>query len=158
LELETTMDKKEPIVAGAAVGLVIYTLILSMLGPIVSSALTNKTIANTGTVKAIGVGVYWDQACTNAVSSIAWGMLLPGGNVNKTVFIRNEGNAATALSMATSSWNPPETANFMILTWDYGGQTLNPSDIVQVKFTLTVNPNITGITSFSFVITIAANG
>lgn len=152
------MEKRESIVVGAAIALVLYTLSLSVLGPAVSTVLSNRTITNAGTVKTVGVGVYWDQALSNPVSSISWGTIEPGSNVNKTVYIRNEGNAAATLSMATSNWSPSGASSYMTLSWDYGGQTLAVNEAKQVKFTLSVSPSITGITSFSFDITIVANG
>lgn len=151
------MERKEGIVAGAAVALILYTLSLGLLGPVVSAALRNQTIANAGSVKAIGVGVYWDQSCLNTVTSIDWGVLEPDSNVNKTVYIRNEGNIAATLSMATSNWNPSSASDYMTLSWDYGGQTLDANEVIQVELTLSVSASITGITSFSFDITIAAN-
>jgi hypothetical protein len=152
------LEKKEGIVAGAAVALVLYTLSLSIFGPMLAAALRNQTISNAGSVKTIGVGVYWDENCANAVTSINWGIIEPGSNVNKTVYIRNEGNAAATLNMTTSNWNPVAASSYMRLIWDYAGQTLTVNEITQVKFTLTVSSDITDITNFSFDITIAANG
>ena len=152
------MERKESVVLGAAVALVLYTLALSMIGPVASEVLRNRTITNAGSVKTIGVGVYWDQALTNPVASINWGTLEPGSNVNRTVYIRNEGNAAATLSMATSNWSPSNASSYMTLTWDYGGQTLTVNEVRQVRFTLAVSSSVAGITSFSFDITIAANG
>lgn len=152
------MEKKEKIVAGATIGLVVYTLVLAMIGPMVSSALSNRTVSNSGSIKAIGVDVYWDQACTNPVSSVNWGIVNPGGNRNITVYIKNTGNSPVTLSMTASNWNPTEATNYMALTWNYAGQTLNANDVTQVMFTLTVSASITGITNFSFDITIAASG
>jgi len=145
-------------VAGAAVALVLYTLSLSIFGPMVTAAVRNRTISNAGSVTAIGVGVYWDQACASTVSSIDWGTMEPGMNVNKTVYIRNEGNTAVTLNMTTSNWNPSSASSYMTLSWDYGGQPLTATEVRQVKLTLSVSQSITGITSFSFDITIAANG
>lgn len=152
------MDKKERAVAIAALALVLYTLSLSVLGPVVSAALRNRTISNTGSVQAIGVGVYWDQSCTDTVTSIDWGVLEPGMNVNRTVYIRNEGNVVANLSMATSNWNPADSANYITLVWDYGDETLNVGEIIPVQLTLSVSFDIVGITSFSFDITISASG
>jgi hypothetical protein len=152
------LEKRESIVVGAAVALVLYTLSLSLLGPVVTAALRNQTISNVGSVMTIGVGVYWDQAATNPVSSINWGTIEPGSNVNRTVYIRNEGNAAATLSMVTSNWNPANASSYMALSWDYGGQTLAVNEVRQVKLTLSISPSIDGITNFSFDITIAANG
>ena len=153
------MERKESIVAGAAVALVLYTLALTAFGPLVSSAImNNKTVSSNGSVKGVGVGVYWNQACTNATSSISWGILDPGSNVNKTIYIRNEGNTAATLSMTTSNWNPTNASSYMTLTWNYGGQTLSVNQVVQVKLTLSVSSSVTGITNFSFDITITAVG
>jgi hypothetical protein len=152
-----TLERKESLIVGAASALVIYTLALVTLGPIVSSALTNRTISNSGSIQAVGVGVYWDQACTNSVTSIDWGVVEAGSSVDKTVYIKNEGNTATTLSMATSNWSPSNAVNYITLTWDYGGQTIDVTAVRQVKFTLTVSSSITGITSFSFDITITAS-
>ena len=153
------MKRKESIVAGAAVALVLYTLALTAFGPLVSSAImNNKTVSSSGSVKGVGVGVYWNQACTNVTSSISWGMLDPGSNVNKTIYIRNEGNTAATLSMTTSNWNPTSASSYMTLSWNYGGQTLSVNQVVQVKLTLAVSSSVTGITNFSFDITITASG
>ena len=152
------MERKETMVVGAAVALVLYTLALSAIGPAASAIMRNRTISNAGSVKTIGVGVYWDQALNNPVASVNWGTLEPGSNVNRTVFIRNEGNTAATLSMTTSNWNPSNASSYMTLSWDYAGQTLAVDEVRQVRFTLAVSSSISGITSFSFDITIAANG
>jgi hypothetical protein len=150
--------KHEIMVAVAALILVVYALSLSMYGQVLSAVQTNKTLSNTGAIQAVGVGVYSDQACTSPVSSISWGTISPGSNVNKTVYIRNEGNAAATLSMTTSNWSPANASNYMTLKWNYGGQSLAVNQVVQVMFTLSVSSSITGITSFSFTITITATG
>jgi len=153
-----SLERKETIVVGAAVALILYTLALSAIGPMASAILGNRTISNTGSVKTIGVGVYWDQTITNPVASINWGTLEPGLNVDRTIYIRNEGNTAATLSMSTSNWSPPNAPSYMTLTWDYAGQTLSVNEVRQVKLTLSVSSSITGITDFSFDITIAADG
>jgi len=145
--------------------LVIATLILigcavslSMLTQVMSAVQTNTNISNQGALKAVGVGVYWDAALTNKVSSIDWGTLEPGSNVTKTVYIRNEGNAAAKLSLTTSNWSPSTASSYLTLTWNYGGQTLNVNESIQVKLTLSASSSVTGITNFSFDITITATG
>lgn len=145
-------------VVGGAAALILYTVVLGVLGPVMSATQSNTTISNAGSVKAIGVGVYWDQICSNPVTSISWGTIDPGLSVNKTVYIRNEGNAASTLSMTTSNWNPSSSSTYMTLAWDYGGQTVNVGQVVQVKFTLTTSSSISGIATFSFDITITATG
>ena len=156
--VQNSMERKESMVVGAAVALVVYTLALSMLSPVMSAIQASKALSNSGSVKGVGVGVYWNQACTNATSSINWGNLDPGSNVNRTIYIRNEGNTAATLSMTTSNWNPATASSYMTLNWNYGGQTLSVNQVVQVKLTLSVPSSVTGITSFSFDITITASG
>jgi hypothetical protein len=152
------VKNKEFLVAGAVLTLVTYTLALSLAGQVLSAAQTSKKVPNTGTLEAIGVSVYWDNECTNVVDSIDWGVLEPGSNKNTMCYIRNEGNSVTTLSMHTSNWSPSKASNHIILSWDYGGQSLDVDEAVQVTFTLDVDASINGITSFSFDITIVGNG
>lgn len=152
------MKSKEFAVAGAALTLVAYTLALSLVGQVLSAVQASRTVSNTGAVKAIGVGVYWNNECTNPLSFIDWGVLEPGSIKNVTCYIRNEGNSVSTLSMQTSNWSPSNASDYMTLSWDYGGQPINPDDVVQVTFTLSVSASIGGITSFSFDIIIVGSG
>jgi len=148
------MRSKEILIAGAVLTLVAYTLTLSLAGEVFSAVQTSRKVSNSGTITAVGVGVYSDSGCTQPLSSIDWGMLEPGSSTDKTCYIRNEGNSASTLSMSTSNWNPSTASSYMTLSWNYGGQSINPNAVVQVKFTLSVSASINGITSFSFDITI----
>jgi len=150
-------NKHEVKIAIATLLLIGCALSLSMLTQVMSSMQTNTKISNQGALKAVGVGVYWDSGLTNKVSSIDWGILEAGSNVNKTVYIRNEGNAAATLSLTTSNWSPTNASNYLTLTWNYGDQTLTVNEAVQVKFTLSASSSVTGITNFSFDITIIAS-
>jgi len=62
------------------------------------------------------------------------------------------------LSMYTSNWSPLNASDYMILSWDYGGQSIGVGEVVRVTFTLSVDASIEGITSFSFDITIVGSG
>jgi len=137
--------------------LVVYALALSVASPVMSPAQFNKTISNMGSVTTVGVGIYWNQDGTSRVTSIDWGTLEPDSNKNVTVYIKNEENSAVTLSLNASNWNPSNTSDYVILTWDYGGQFINAEEIVQVTFMLSVSADITGITTFSFDITIVAS-
>lgn len=153
-----TAHGNETKVAVATLILVGYVLALSATTQVMSLTQTSAKVSNKGAVKTIGVEVYSDSALTNRVTSIDWGTIDPGSKVNKTVYIKNVGNAASTLSMSTSNWNPSSASTYMTLTWDYSGQTVNVGQAVQVKFTLTTSSSITGITSFSFDITITSTG
>jgi hypothetical protein len=151
------LKSREIAVAGATLILVTYVLALSLTGQVLSAAPTSKTVSNAGTVRAFGVGVYKDSKCTNALSSIDWGTLEPGSSEDFTCYVRNELSSASTLSMYTSNWSPLSASDYMSLSWDYGGQSIEVDEVVQVTFTLSVDANIEGITNFSFDITIAAN-
>lgn len=138
--------------------IVTFVLILFMATQVTSLIIASKTIPNVGSLKTVGVGVYFDTALTNKVSSIDWGVLDLGSNKNGTVYIRNEGNSAVSLTMNTANWNPSTTSNYMTLTWNYGGQSVNVGAVIQVKLTLSVSASAAGITNFSFDINIVANG
>ena len=115
-------------------------------------------IVGRGTVKTVGVGVFWDSNCTSAVSFIDWGMVEPGSMNNVTVYVRNEGNVAASISLATENWNPPNASDYLAFNWNYDGRQLNPREIIQVTLTLAVSSSVQGIESFSFDIIISVSG
>jgi len=151
------MKSKEFVVAGAALTLVTYVLALSLAGQALSATQTSRKVSNAGKVKTFGVGVYWDNKCTNILSSIDWGVLEPGSSESVTYCIRNEGSSVSTLSMYTANWNPPNASDYLTLSWDYSGQSIDVDEVVQVTFTLSVDASIEGITNFSFDITIVGN-
>ena len=135
-------------------------LILNMFYPVMSASQhrpSKKPVPSHGSVKGINVGLYSDQACTTPVESIQWGIIEPGATANQTVYIRNEGDSNTALAMILSNWNPTNSSNYIGLNWSYTGQTLDISQVIQVRFTLFILENIRGITDFSFDVTIASS-
>jgi len=131
-----------------------------LLGGAFVWAVTQKviTIHTVCTIKTVGVGVYADSNCTIPVTSIDWGIMEPSQTKETTVFIRNEGNVASNLTIRTESWEPPEAEQYITLANDYDNRTLNPMDVVQVLFTLTIKPSIVGIKQFAFDIVVAIYG
>ena len=152
------MQRHDKILVAATIGLLAYTFLLSFLGPVVSSLVANKTLGNTGSVKAVGVAVYWNSNGTTPVTSFNWGMLDPNSTKTQTCYIKNEGNSVLTLSMTTSNWNPSNAVQYMKFSWNLGGQTLNAGQIKPATFTLQIFANVTGITNFSFDVTIVGTG
>ena len=135
-------------------------LILNMFYPAMSASQhrpPKKPVPSHGSVKGINVGLYSDQACTTPVESIQWGLIEPGATANQTVYIRNEGDSNTTLTMTLSNWNPTNSSNYISLNWNYAEQTLDISQVIQVRFTLFILENIQGITDFNFDVTIASS-
>lgn len=126
-------------------------------GTVMGTLLGRVTVPNLGTVKAMGVGVYWESGCSNRVTSIDWGTVEPGSTNDVTVYIRNEGNAEETLSSTAESWSPSTASMYMSLSWDYGGQVIDVGEVVPVTLSLSVSAGITGITSFSFDIVIVGS-
>ncbi len=115
---------------------------------------TTQKLPSKGVVKAIGVYVYWDSACTQNVTQIDWGSLAPGTSKNVTVYVRNEGTTPVTLTMATGSWVPTGASTYLKVVWDRQNYRLAQGSSARAIFTLTVLSTTTGITTFSFDITI----
>jgi hypothetical protein len=141
----------QKVTIGAALAVVaVMVVTMSALGALMVS----RTISNSGNVRAVGVGVYSDSGCTVALSSINWGALDPGGSTASTVYVKNEGNVAVTLSMTVGNWNPTSASSYLTLTWNRQSYVLTAGVVVQATLTLAVSSSISGITSFSFDITI----
>jgi hypothetical protein len=141
----------QKITIGTVLAIAVLGMVVTALGALVAT----RTISNTGSLKAIGVGVYWDSSCTSAVSSIDWGALEPGVTKNFTIYVRNEGNVQVKLSMTTSNWNPASASSYITLTWNRDNYVLTAGSVVSAVLTLSVSSSISGITSFNFDIIIA---
>ena len=139
------------------VSIMAFTMVLAAMA-MVYAATNVFTLHSTGTVKGIGVGIYWDSGCTSRVTSIDWGLAEPGMIQNKTVYIKNEGNANVTLTLQTSNWSPTSAATYISLGWTYNNQTILVNQVIQVILRLTIASNVTGITTFSFDIMVTAVG
>jgi hypothetical protein len=139
-----------------------FTLIVCVFSSLVyvsvSVHLFSATIGSRGVVKTLGVGVYWDEECVNAVSQIDWGIIEPGLSMNVAVYIRNEGNVPTYISLNTTNWDPPCTSEFMTLSWDYSGQALQPNEAIKITLILLVSNTLQDITNFDLDIVITQIG
>ena len=156
--MESYSKNRRGIILGVSLAFVFGALFIGLFGTTLSLVQTSRTVSSAGSVKGIGVGIYWDYACTNRTSSINWGLLDPGSNKTATVYVRNEGNVVATLSKATQNWSPSTASSYMTLNWNYAGQTLGVGQVLQIKLTLIVSSTISGITSFSFDITTTATG
>ena len=141
----------QKVTMGTVLAIAVVGMVVTALGALVATS----TISNTGNLKAIGVGVYWDSSCTSPVSSIDWGALEPDVTKNFTIYVRNEGNVQVKLSMTTSNWKPPSALSYIELTWNRVNHVLTAGSNVSAVLTLSVSSSISGITSFNFDIIIA---
>jgi hypothetical protein len=136
---------------GAVLAIAVMSVVITVtLGALVAS----HTISNSGSVTAVGVNVYTDSACTNAVSTINWGALNPGDVKNYAMYVKNVGTVPVTLSMTTGNWNPSSASSYLTLTWNKQNYVLPAGQVVQAMLTLTVSTSASIGTSFSFDITI----
>lgn len=122
-----------------------------LLGTLVHAAYDYVTpIHNIGNVRVIGVDIFADAELTTDLTQMAWGTLDPGESRTFNAWIQNTGNAAQKLVMWTESWNPKIAFDHISLTWDYADSWIPVNGSIPVVFTLTLDADISGVTSFSF--------
>jgi hypothetical protein len=152
------METSKKVVLKALLTVFLCALALSIVGIALSLVQTSKSFSSVGTVKGVGVGIYWDSACTNMTSSINWGTVDPGSSKLVTLYVRNEGNTPITLSKTETNWTPSNAINYITLTWNYANQTLSYNTALQISLKLAVSSVVSGITSFTFDTTITASG
>ena len=153
------MVNKETIITTSVIVLIAYTMSLSLVSQAYPAAQTSTTLSTAGNIQiqaSPGIGVYQNSQTTTPLTSLDWGTLEPGQNQTITTYIKNEGNTPITLTLQTSNWNPTSAQDYLTLTWNYSDQPINPDQTQQITITIQVNPNTTGITNFSFDITILA--
>jgi hypothetical protein len=80
----------------------------------------------------------------------------PGATTTATIYLKNEGNVPVTLSISAGNWNPASASSYFTLTWNRGGYVLAVGASVQAVLSLAVSSSISGVTTFSFDITITA--
>ena len=129
-------------------------ILVVILGTINRNSGSHRNTAYANSVRGIGVGIYWDQECTNRTISLDWGLIEPGSNSTVMIYVRNEAESAVSLWLATSNWTPLAALSYMTLIWTYSGRILSADEVIPMKLILDVSPAISGITDFSFDIVI----
>lgn len=140
--------------------LAIYASIVSLLviGTTYALLTIQTTIPGSGTVKSVGIGVYWDLECTNTTSSLDWGLLEPGSEGDFTLYLKNEGNSALTLNMTSENWSPSHAGGYITVTWNREGQQISPDEVMEAVITLAVSEDVQNVKSFSFDLIISGTG
>ncbi len=128
----------------------ICMLAIVVLGLTIGAFGSSKTIVYASSVNGFEVGIYRDQACTDRIVLLDWGPVEAGSNCTLTIYVKNEGDSAVSLWLATSNWAPSSSSGYMSLNWSYSGQILSVGQVIPLELTLTISPIISGITGFSF--------
>jgi hypothetical protein len=119
---------------------------------------TTKIIDSSGSILATNIGVFSDQACTQPISSLDWGVPAPGSNVNRIIYLKNTGNVDVTLSMDVSDWNPVGASNYLTISWDQENTVITSNEVIETTISLSVDSGISAITDFSCQITIEGTG
>lgn len=143
-----------------ASSLAVISIILALFAVFLvrGALITSKAMSSTGSVTAINLGVYSDHACTVNCTSINWGLVAPGSAVDQTVYVENTGNSNETLSLTPSNYIPSGSSAFLSVSWNLQNSVLAPSQISAATLTLSVSPNVTGITNFSIELTLSGTG
>jgi hypothetical protein len=106
-------------------------------------------------ISSINVDIYTDAEATTKLTSLHWGTLSPGGQITRTVYIKNSGNTAETLGMSVTDWSPTQAGSVVSVTWNKEGSILAAGAIVPATLTLQVSSNPGSVTSFSMNIVIS---
>jgi hypothetical protein len=144
---------------------VVATIATSTIISILLSRTTRLYVPSLGTIKTIGVDIYWDEALTNKTESVNWSTIYVGSSQNVTFYLRSISNAEATLHLNATDWNPSDISKYMTLSWNYNGSTLQPGQVIQVTLTLSASSSYAfiyylitqNVKRFSFDITIAAS-
>lgn len=135
----------EKIVAGTGIAFAVIVMMTTGIAALQPSA----TVTQTGTIEALNVGVYQDSACTQTLSFLNWGVLRPGTSANRTIYVKNTGNAALTLNMTVTAWNPSVASSYITLTWNRQNTQLAAGSSVPALLVLSVANSVTGFTDFN---------
>jgi hypothetical protein len=143
------------------------TLVLVAIVAVVSVAATSLVaimlshsddevyLPSLGTIKTIGVETYWDPNGENIRENLTWNEIriekvgwdeIEMNQVNTTLYVKSVSNFRVTLNMSLTDWNPAEISDYLTISWDYNGTTLNLGEIIPVTMTLSAPSSDTFIT------------
>jgi hypothetical protein len=141
--------------------ILIIVATLGMTLAVLASGLTvsTTTLPSSGTViSTVNIGVYSDYACTQPLTSVAWGSIAPGSSVTRIAYVKNTGNSQMTLSMSKTNWSPTAANGPISLNWNLEGTVLPANNVATASLTLSASSDTSGITSFSVNIVISGSG
>ena len=80
---------------------------------------------------------------------LIWGELVPGETKSQKIVVQNFLDVSCSLSFYCENWVPPGADDFILLSWDYADEVLDPGEWVEVEMSLFVSPLISEITFFN---------
>jgi hypothetical protein len=121
-------------------------------------ALDTISIIESVEAPEVMVEIYYDETCSNPVTTIDWGMLEPGDSSNYTIYAKNLGETPVMLYLNTQNWDPSEAPLHMSLDWNYTNEFIEANHSIPIMLTLTLSNDAPPMDDFSFEIVITGEG
>jgi hypothetical protein len=123
-------------------------LIATIITASVVIVIVSQTVTARGRIVTTGMDVYSDEACTVHVTEIDWGDLEPGAVKATYFWAKNTGGTNITLNFNSTDWDPPVAAHYISYSWNYDNRTLVSGEKFNVQMTISISPEVTGITTF----------
>jgi hypothetical protein len=153
----STNNRKVEKMRKASLAIACYIVVAISVMAIHATQFASVQISNSATISGIGVGIFWNSACSNKTTNINWGLIQQGKTNTQVVYIRNQGNIPETLAESAYGWNPSNITSIVSFSWNYTGATLQPNQAIPVALYLTI-ANTNSTASFSFNIQIVGSG
>lgn len=130
-------------------------LVLALIGTIAYAVSTQISFPNDGNVVVtVELTAFMDEELTIEVTELNWVDIEPASTIDKVIYLNSTSNVPVNITMTTTdwTWNPPEAAGHVTLTWDREGETIDAGEMLAATLTLTVDTIIQ--TSFDFGFTV----
>jgi uncharacterized membrane protein len=133
-----------------AVALAVALLAMAIVGTYLASGVlaAPKDPTPNRTAKA-DLGVYSNNACTQSLNSIDWGIVSPGDFISRTVYVKNLGSIPLQLSLSKTNLSPATADRLIALNWNLEGVELAAGQMKTATLTLTMSSSASGFTTFS---------
>lgn len=130
-----------------------FIIILLILGIFLTKSLVSYflTVENRGVVRAVGgVRVYEDENCSIPLTFIDWGFMNPNSIETRYCYMKNVEQYIITVTMWTGNWSSEEASDCVSLSWNREFIGMNPNQVVETEFYLSVSPDVYEDLEFSF--------
>jgi hypothetical protein len=96
-------------------------------------------IPSIGNIHTFGVEAYGgDLRSEDHTQYVNWGTVFPGMSANRSFYLRNIGNTEGILHLNSQDWNPVDISQYLNLSWNREGISIQSQGETLVTLTLTV--------------------
>jgi hypothetical protein len=103
------------------------------------------------------INLYCDVECNQPLTQVDWGDIEAGSVSQATVYVKNDGQTSSTLTLSSNNWNPSALQNYLTLGWDYSGQTIDSGQVLEITLSLMVDSDCPPTPSFDLQIVIIAS-